>query len=114
MVLSLWAALRATLTRTPPSAARYDKLLVVVEGKHDVEFLKRISRILHVREGRLPDLSELESSGRLVFVPFGGGDIFGWTHRLAGLGRELHLYDREQRERGRRPSSTPVPIAERF
>lgn len=96
MILSLWAALRAYLARTPPSAVRHDKLLVVVEGKHDVEFLKRISRILHRDEARLPDLSELEGSGRLVFVPFGGGDIFGWTHRLAGLGRELHLYDREQ------------------
>src|SRR5690348_15080942 len=80
MIVSLWAALRAYLARTPPSAARYDKLLVVVEGKHDVEFLRRISRILHRDEARLPDLSGLEGSGRLVFVPFGGGDIFGWTH----------------------------------
>jgi hypothetical protein len=41
----------------------------------------------------LPDLSELKRRGHLAFIPFGGGDIFGWTDRLAGLGRELHLYD---------------------
>ncbi|HEV7226422.1 MAG TPA: ATP-dependent endonuclease [Pirellulales bacterium] len=96
MIPSLWAALRASVSRRPPPAACRDKLLVVVEGKHDVEFLRRVSRILHADDAHLPDLSELEQRGRLVFVPFGGGDILGWTDRLAGLGqREFHLYDRE-------------------
>ena len=44
----------------------------------------------------IPDLATLERQGRLVFVPFGGGDIWLWTTRLAGLGlSEFHLYDRE-------------------
>jgi hypothetical protein len=96
MISSLWAVLRASMARRPPPAACRDKLLVVVEGKHDVEVLRRMSRSLHADDAHLPDLSELEQRGRLVFVPFGGGDILGWTDRLAGLGqREFHLYDRE-------------------
>ena len=72
------------------------KLLVVVEGQHDVTFLRGISRILHVADATLPDLGELERAGMLVMLPVGGGDILSWASRLATLGLpEFHLLDRE-------------------
>jgi hypothetical protein len=38
----------------------------------------------------------MESEGRLVFVPFGGGDVRPWAFRLAGTtATEVHIYDRE-------------------
>ncbi len=96
MIRSFWAALRAYQARRPPEADSAVRLLLVVEGKHDIEFLRRISRTLHDDNARLPDLSELERCGRLTFVPFGGGDILAWADRLAGLKQsEIHIYDRE-------------------
>ena len=72
------------------------KVLFVVEGKHDIEFLRRVSRNLHRSDASLPDLANMEQAGRLIFIPFGGGDILGWADRLAGLNEsECHLYDRE-------------------
>jgi hypothetical protein len=71
-------------------------LLFVVEGIHDIHFLRRVSRTLHLHDPSLPDLSAWEAAGRLVFLPFGGGDVWEWTDRLAPLGLpELHLYDSE-------------------
>lgn len=98
---SLCARLRAWLRGRAPEAALVKgsagpRLLVVVEGPHDIEFLRRLSAILHVHDPGTPDLARLERQGRLVFVTFGGGDIWLWTTRLAGLGLpEFHLYDRE-------------------
>lgn len=91
---SLRAALRIRPRR--PAAAPEPRLLVVVEGPHDVEFLRRISLMLHAVEPSLPDLTDLERRGLLVFVPFGGGDSLPWTFRLAGLRRrEFYLFDRD-------------------
>ena len=71
-------------------------VLVVVEGPNDIEFPRRISRILHVDDVSIPDLNELEAMGELVFVPFGGGCLHYWSYRLAPLAwPEFHLYDRE-------------------
>jgi hypothetical protein len=72
------------------------KLLIVVEGINDVEFLRRISRILHGDDETVPDLTSHERAGRLIFLPIGGGDVLPWAERLAALGlSELHIYDRE-------------------
>src|SRR5438132_3028758 len=69
--------------------------LVVVEGRNDSEFLRRAAAILRISDNGLPDIAQLERSGRIVFVP-SGGDVRGWAFRLAGLGSpEFHLYDRE-------------------
>lgn len=92
-----------TMPRSPPRPCADNRaagtnrcLLLVVEGVNDVEFLRRISRILRRSDASLPDLEELEERGRIVFLPFGGGNVAGWATRLAPLGcRELHLYDRE-------------------
>jgi putative ATP-dependent endonuclease of OLD family len=79
------------------SAVRWNVgVLVVVEGPNDIEFLRRISRILHLDDVTIPDLNVLEEMGRLIFVPFGGGCLHYWSHRLGPLAwPEFHLYDRE-------------------
>jgi len=84
--------------RLPCYPARRSRagLLLVVEGPHDIEFLRRISRMLHRHHSALPDLAHLDDTGRLVFIPVGGGRLAMWTRRFASLGLpEVHLYDRE-------------------
>lgn len=79
--------------RTSPASVR---LLLVVEGVNDWEFLRRISRILHEEDASLPHLAELDDRGELIVIPIGGGRVAAWTHRLAPLQRpEFHLYDHE-------------------
>jgi hypothetical protein len=71
-------------------------VFVLVEGTYDIEFLRRISAILHAANPAMPSLAEMERRLELIFVPFGGGDLALWTFRLAGSGRaEFHLYDRD-------------------
>ena len=91
------------MPRSPPrlltstrSVAEKRCMLLVVEGINDVEFLRRISRMLHRSDASLPDLEQLERDRRIVFLPFGGGNVAAWATRLEPLGcGELHLYDRE-------------------
>jgi len=72
------------------------RLLIVVEGKHDVEFLKRISVVLRPERPELPDLATLERHGTVVFIPAGGNDFRPWLLRLAPFGcAEFHLLDRD-------------------
>ncbi len=71
-------------------------LLLVTEGISDIEFLKRISRTLHVADDRLPDLEQLEQLRELIFIPIGGGEIAAWGERLSRLpNRRFQLHDRE-------------------
>ena len=71
-------------------------LLCLVEGRHDVEFLRRLTANLAREDSTLPDLGALERDGHLVFVPFGGGDVLAWSDRFAPLHcPEFHLLDRE-------------------
>jgi hypothetical protein len=72
------------------------RVLLLVEGTNDIEFLRRISLLLNSHDSSLPNLSDMEQRGELVFVPFGGSHVRTWTHRLAPLGKpEFHLYDHE-------------------
>ena len=72
------------------------RVIVVVEGINDIEFLRRISRILWECDHTLPHLVEMEQQGELIFLPFGGGSVMNFTHRFAPLHRpEWHLYDHE-------------------
>jgi hypothetical protein len=87
---------RRRLKPLPPRPGSQAKLLVVVEGRHDVVFLRTLSCILHAADAAIPDLGSLEQAGELVFLPFGGGDVLAWAERLAAIGlSELHIYDRE-------------------
>lgn len=72
------------------------KAFLGVEGRHDINFLKRISCILAGDEPDIPDLSSMEQSGRLVFIPLGGSSLDLWVTTLAGLKRpEFYLTDRD-------------------
>ena len=85
-----------TLPGRDDLSAKGSHLIIVVEGLHDVAFLKRISTMMHSYDIQLPDLLRLEMRGRLTFIPTGGDSLCNWVYRLAGLGhREFHLYDRE-------------------
>jgi putative ATP-dependent endonuclease of OLD family len=80
----------------PSGRASPRPLLFLVEGRHDVEFLRRLTGRLSTESPGIPNLSTLELEGQVVFLPFGGGDVLAWSTRLAPLGcAEFHLYDRE-------------------
>lgn len=71
-------------------------MFVGVEGKWDIEFLKRISKLLHGSDASIPDLGASESNGALVFIPLGGSSMELWASRLAGLDRpEIYITDRD-------------------
>ncbi len=77
------------------AASTLPKVLVVVEGPNDVEFLRRISVILHREDARVPDLADMERRQALVFVPSGGADSTS-AFRFAALQLpEFHLLDRD-------------------
>lgn len=73
------------------------KAFIIVEGVHDITFLKGLSRMFRAHGLATPDLEALELSGELVFVPAGGAENLAyWSAKLAGLERpELHLFDRD-------------------
>lgn len=72
------------------------KVFVGVEGKWDIQFLRRISRILHASDTTIPDLEAAEHNGSLVFIPLGGSSMELWSIRLAGLERpEFYFTDRD-------------------
>lgn len=73
------------------------KVFFGVEGKHDINFLRRISATLAVTEQDIPDLLAAEKAGTLVFVPLAGSNMELWVTTLAGLDRpEFYLTDRDQ------------------
>jgi putative ATP-dependent endonuclease of OLD family len=73
------------------------KMFVVVEGVHDIAFLKSLSRMFRSHGTAVPDLDMLELAGELVFVPAGGANNLAyWASRLNHLNRpEFHLFDRD-------------------
>lgn len=71
------------------------RVLVVVEGTHDIEFLTRISTLLHAEQPALPDLAAMVGNGELIFLPIGGHPR-AWISRLVPLQLpEFYLFDRE-------------------
>ena len=84
------------LTINRGATERTAEVVLVVEGTNDTAFLRRISGILHRDDPSLPDLADWESTGRAIFLPFGGGNVQAWTHRLAPLAcAEFFLFDHE-------------------
>ena len=72
------------------------KIFIGVEGKHDIPFLKHMSRILLDSGETAPDLEQLETEGEIIFTPFGGSNLALWSNRLKNLNRpEFHIYDRD-------------------
>ena len=72
------------------------RLLIVMEGVHDVSFLKRLSRVLHRDLAELPDLIDLEARRQVVFISLGVEITREGTQKFASLGLpEFHLYARK-------------------
>lgn len=72
------------------------KLFIGVEGPHDIEFLKGITRMLRAGGEAAPDLDALELDGEIIFFPFGGSNLALWASRLHHLNRpEFHICDRD-------------------
>ena len=72
------------------------KLFAAVEGVNDINFLKGMSRILNENNEDVPDLTQLENDGKIIFIPCGGTNLAYWVSRLANLNRpEFHLFDRD-------------------
>jgi energy-coupling factor transporter ATP-binding protein EcfA2 len=72
------------------------KMFIGVEGKYDIPFLRNISNILIAGGEVIPNLTDLELDGLIIFLPLGGSSLVQWSDRLRGLHRpEFHLYDRD-------------------
>lgn len=72
------------------------KVFVGVEGKHDINHLIALSRVLSVSDDKIDDLGTLETAGSLIFVPAGGSNVALWVSRLRQLHiPEFHLFDRD-------------------
>lgn len=71
------------------------KLFIGVEGGNDINFLRNISHILRESGEDVPDLSQLEDDGQVMFIPVGGSNLVLWASRLERFNRpEFHLFDR--------------------
>jgi hypothetical protein len=71
------------------------RVILVVEGTHDVEFLRRISRILAESDSSLPDLGQWQRKGIVAFVPNSGAATPFPTGFSEDRPMEFHLLDRE-------------------
>ena len=72
------------------------KVFVGVEGKWDIEFFRRISKMLHAGDPSIPDLNVAEAARTLIFVPLGGSSLELWATTLAGLNLpEMYFTDRD-------------------
>ena len=72
------------------------RIFIGVEGKHDINFLCRVSAILAKTDGGIVDLSNAELEGKVIFIPAGGSNVALWVSRLKGLKiREFHIFDRD-------------------
>lgn len=89
----LWAELADELGVQPDNRV---KVLICVEGPHDVTSLQHLSRMLNQASPEVyPDLT---SDRRFAFVPQGGGTLGQWVSNryLKDLNRaEFHLYDND-------------------
>ncbi len=67
------------------------KLIVCVEGPNDIEFFKRLGRIVHDKLK-----IDFENDKRVIILPLGGSTLKHWVdnHYLRKLGKpEIHIYD---------------------
>lgn len=84
------------------------QVFVGVEGKHDEAFLKALSSTLSKDDDLIDSLEDLETLGKLIFIPVGGSNVGLWVSRLHHLDRpEFHIFDRDHQ-----PPSAPHYAAE--
>ncbi len=87
-----WDAIADELGILPDDRVR---VLICVEGPHDVAALRALSGALNKVDSTNVDLA---TDARFAFVPLGGGTLKQWvaSRYLKGFGRpEFHLYDRD-------------------
>lgn len=78
-----------------PNPAERVQVLLYVEGNHDVNALKRYSRILHSAD---PQIIDLTNSDKVGYVITGGSALKHYIEHkhLEGLGKpEVHIYDND-------------------
>lgn len=68
-----------TLGLFPSANLNKVKVLVCVEGKHDISFLRTIGSIIHQTQPDLIDLAQEESNDKLIFIPLGGSQLKIWV-----------------------------------
>lgn len=91
----VFAAVASTLGVLPDPRPDRVKVLVFVEGPHDVEFLRRVSKTMAEQD---PEVLSLGDTPCVAFVPTGGSTLKAWIDQqyLRRLGLpEVHLYDRD-------------------
>ena len=77
------------------------KVLVCVEGPHDLQFLKRICDLLRAEDDSVIDIF---SDPRVALVVLGGSTLKEWVnqHYLKNIGLpEVHIYDRDELKNGK-------------
>jgi predicted ATP-dependent endonuclease of OLD family len=77
------------------------KVLVCVEGPHDLQFLRRINTLLRTEDDSVIDLF---ADPRVALVVLGGSTLKEWVnqHYLKNVGLpEVHIYDRDELKNGR-------------
>ena len=71
------------------------RVLLCVEGPHDVQFLKHVNRIFRSAD---PNVIDVTNDPRVAFVVLGGSTLQEWVnqHYLRNLALpEIHVYDRD-------------------
>ena len=77
------------------------KVLVCVEGPHDLQFLKRMNSLLHNEDHTVIDIF---GDPRVALVVLGGSTLQEWVnqHYLKNVGLpEVHIYDRDVIKNGK-------------
>lgn len=80
---------------------RRAKVLVCVEGPHDLQFLRRINSLLRTEDNLVIDMF---GDARVAMVVLGGSTLKEWVnqHFLKNLGLpEVHIYDRDELKDGK-------------
>jgi hypothetical protein len=71
------------------------RVIVHVEGAHDIEFLRRMSHVLNHDDKAIPDLGTLEAEGQLEFVTSACSSLLCAVQAKWASDGEFCLYDRE-------------------
>lgn len=75
--------------------SRKIKVIICVEGPNDIEFMKRMSKMIHNNDSSIIDI---EATDSVIIIPLGGGTLQHWVdiNYLTKLGiPEYHIYDRD-------------------
>jgi predicted ATP-dependent endonuclease of OLD family len=82
-----------------PDIKRYNtdeiKVIICLEGKHDIAFLQAISKIIHNEDNSYINLKD---DPHVILIQLGGSSLQSWVdnHYLSKLGiPEVHIYDRD-------------------